>query len=189
MKKLAVILSMFVGSIVFGQKTLVSDPAHSRIGFEVSHLTISDVSGNFEDFNLEINTHDESLNNAKINFSVDVASINTHIEARDNHLKSADFFDAEKFPKITFQSTSVKKKGKNKFLVNGNLTLHGITKPISIILENRGTVENPMTKKKVTGVRVLTTINRLDFKVGKSFPEFVIGNSVKIKGDFELGEK
>lgn len=189
MKKLAVILSMFAGSVMFGQKTFVSDPAHSRIQFSVNHLTISDVTGNFDKFDLNINANDETLKDAKINFSIDVASINTHIEARDNHLRNADFFDVEKFPKMTFKSTSIKKKGKNQFLVNGNLTLHGITKPITIILENRGTVENPMSKKKVTGVRVLATINRLDFKVGESFPEFMISNKVKIKGDFELGEK
>lgn len=189
MKKLAFILSIVVSSFAFSQKNLVADHAHSRIQFTVSHLTISDVTGNFDKFDLLINTKNEDFQNSKIDFSVEVSSINTHIEARDNHLKSADFFDVEKFPKMVFKSTSVKKKGKNKFLVIGNLTLHGITKPITLIMEYRGSVENPMTKKQVSGVKFMTTLNRSDFNIGGNFPEAVIGNKVMIKGDFELIQK
>lgn len=167
----------------------MADPAHSRIQFSVNHLMIADITGNFDKFDLLINTKDGNFQDSKIDFSVDISSINTHIEARDNHLRSADFFDVEKYPKMLFKSTSVNKKGKNKFIVVGNLTLHGETKPITLLLENRGTVENPMSKKQVTGIRVTAVLNRLDFNVGESFPEVMIGNKVMIKGDFELIEK
>ena len=134
-KVLSLAFIMLFSVSIFAQKVLVSDPAHSRIQFSVIHLTINDIVGNFEKADLNIQADEKNFLNSKLNFEVDVNSINTHIEARDNHLRSADFFDVAKYPKMTFTSTSITKgKQKNYYNVNGNLTMHGITKPVSVVL-------------------------------------------------------
>ncbi|MBW8359860.1 MAG: YceI family protein [Weeksellaceae bacterium] len=191
MKKVMSLLmfSLFAVS-VFAQKVLVNDPAHSRIQFSVIHLTISDISGNFETANLTINADEKNFLNSKLTFEVDVNSINTHIEARDNHLRSADFLDVAKYPKMMFTSTAISKaKQKNYYNVKGNLSMHGITKPVSVVLVYRGSTVNQMNKKKTYGYQVLATVKRSDFNVGPGFPEAVISDQVRIKGDFELTEK
>ncbi len=88
---------------------------------------------------------------------------------RDNHLKSADFFDVEKYPTMTFKSTALSAEGKNKFKLTGDLTLHGVTKPVTMDLEYRGTVENPMSKKPTAGFQLTGTIKRTDFGIGTKF--------------------
>jgi polyisoprenoid-binding protein YceI len=181
--------SLFTVSM-FAQKVLVNDPAHSRIQFSVIHLTISDIIGNFENASLTINADEKNFVNSTLSFEVDVNSINTHIEARDNHLRSADFFDVANYPKMTFTSTAISKaKQKNYYNVKGNLSMHGITKPVSVVLVYRGSTVNQMNKKKTYGYQVLATLKRSDFGVGPGFPEAVISDQVRIKGDFELTEK
>lgn len=182
-------LTLFTVS-VFAQKVLVNDPAHSRIQFSVIHLTVADITGNFDTANLTINVDEKNFVNSTLQFEVDVNSINTHIEARDNHLRSADFFDVATYPKMTFTSTSVAKGNqKNYYNVKGNLTMHGVTKPVSVVLVYRGSTINQMNKKQTHGYQVLATINRSDFNVGPNFPEAMISDQVRIKGDFELTEK
>ena len=189
-KVLSLAFIMLFSVSIFAQKVLVSDPAHSRIQFSVIHLTINDIVGNFDKANLIINADEKNFLNSKLNFEVDVNSINTHIEARDNHLRSADFFDVAKYPTMTFTSTSITKgKQKNYYNVHGNLTMHGITKPVSVVLVYRGSVVNQMNKKDTHGYQVLATIKRSDFGVGPNFPEAIISDQVRIKGDFELTEK
>ncbi len=110
MKKLFSLVALVVfTSITFAQKTLVSDAAHSRIQFVVTHLGINDITGNFNTADLTIKTDDANFVNSNLTFTADVNSIDTHVEARDNHLKSADFFDAANQPKIVFVSTSMAK--------------------------------------------------------------------------------
>src|SRR5690606_3573943 len=189
-KVLSLAFIMLFSVSIFAQKVLVSDPAHSRIQFSVIHLTINDIVGNFDKANLNIQADEKNFLNSKLNFEVDVNSINTHIEARDNHLRSADFFDVAKYPTMTFTSTSITKgKQKNYYNVNGNLTMHGITKPVSVVLVYRGSVVNQMNKKDTHEYQVLATIKRSDFGVGPNFPEAIISDQVRIKGDFELTEK
>ena len=190
MKKLFSVLAIAAMSTgVFAQKVLVNDPAHSRIEFAVTHLGINDVTGNFDSAGLTINADEKSFVNSKITFEVNPASINTHVEARDNHLKSADFFDVATYPKMVFSSTSIKKTKDNYYLVNGNLLMHGVTKPVQVTLIYRGSVVNPMSKKTTYGYQVLATLKRSDFEVGPKFPEAMVSDMVRIKGDFELTEK
>ncbi len=187
MKKLVVLFTTTLLSLnVFGQTKLVSDPYHSRIQFSVTHMTIADITGNFEKANLTINTNEKSFVNSKISFEVDVNSINTHIEPRDQHLRSADFFDVEKFPKMTFVSTDIKKRKKNQYRVTGNLTLHGVTKPVVVNLLYRGSTVNQRNNKNTHGYQVTGTIKRSDFGVGGGYPEAMISDLVHIKGDFEM---
>lgn len=190
MKKLMSLVAVMLFTVsVFAQKVLVSDPAHSRIQFSTIHLTINDITGNFDKANLTINTDEKNFVNSKIMFEVDPASINTHIEARDNHLKSADFFDVATYPKMVFTSTSMRRVKKNYYEVNGNLLMHGVTKPIKVTLIYRGSTVNQMNKKTTYGYQVLASLKRSDFEIGSKFPEAMISNLVRIKGDFELTEQ
>ena len=183
MKKLFSLLTVaLVSTSVWAQTVLKNDIAHSRIQFTVTHLTINDITGNFNNNQLTIQKDDANFLNSKVNFTVDVNSIDTHVEARDNHLKSADFFEVEKFT-----STSITKgKQKNYYNLHGNLTLHGVTKPVKLVLVDRGSTINAMNKKKTYSYQVVGSIKRSDFGVGGNFPEAVISNLVRIKGDFEL---
>ena len=189
-KVLSILASAMFAVSVFGQKTLKNDPAHSRIQFEVTHLGINDITGNFNSAKLTINTDDKNFVNSKFTFSADVSSIDTHVEARDNHLKSADFFNVEQYPSLNFASTSVKKtKVKNQYVLNGNLTLHGVTKPVRLNLVYKGSTINPMSQVKTYAYQVSGILKRSDFGVGPKFGEAVISDAVNIKGDFELTEK
>ncbi len=190
MKKILSLVAVMLFTVsVMAQKTLVSDAAHSRIQFSVIHLGINDIVGNFDTANLTIQADEKSFVNSKVTFEFDPASINTHIEARDNHLKSADFFDVATYPTAAFTSTSLKKLRKNYYELSGNLLMHGVTKPVKLTLVYRGSTVNAMNKKTTHGYQVLGVIKRSDFGVGPNFPEAMISDLVRIKGDFELTEK
>jgi len=162
------------------------DAAHSKLAFTVTHLGISDVSGLFKNFDVKVSNSKDDFSDAVFNLSADVASVDTEVEMRDNHLKSADFFDVEKYPKLTFKSTDIKPAGKNQYKLTGNLTLHGITKPVTLDLLYRGTVENPMSKKPTSGFQVTGTIKRSDFGIGEKFPAPMVSDEVRIKADGEF---
>ena len=139
--------------------TWVADKAHSRVEFAIKHMGIATVRGSFGDFagTLEI---DE--NGAKAFGTVEVASITTGEEARDNHLKSADFFDAENIPQILFESTSIEALDDEEFRITGNLTMHGITKEIVLHAEYQGTDIDPWGGTRI-GLEVTGQINRSDW--------------------------
>lgn len=189
MKKIVSFLALAMFSITtFAQTTLKSDPYHSRIQFLVTHLTISDITGNFDKADLTIQLNEKDFTQSKLTFNVDVNSINTHIEPRDKHLRSADFFDVEKYPSMTFTSKSIRKIKRNQYLVNGILTMRGISKPVTVTLIHRGSTINQMNKKNTHGYQVIANIKRSDFGVGTGYPNAVISDVVKIKGDFEMTE-
>jgi polyisoprenoid-binding protein YceI len=135
---------------------------------------------------VKVSTSKADFSDAQFELSTDVASIDTEVEMRDNHLKSPDFFDAVKYPKMIFKSTGIQPAGKDKYKLNGNLTLHGITKPVTMDLWYRGTVENPMSKKPTSGFQVTGTIKRSDFGIGEKFPAPMISDEVRIKADGEF---
>lgn len=191
LKKMTALLAVLMLTVsAFAQKVLVNDPAHSRIQFTVVHLGINDITGNFNTTALTINADEKNFVNSKITFSTDINSINTNIEARDTHLKSAEFFDAAAYPKMEFASTSiVKGKNKNEYTMTGNLTMHGVTKPVVLDLIYRGSTLNQMNKKQTYSYQVMGTLKRSDFEVGTKFPDAMVSDQVKIKGDFELTEK
>jgi polyisoprenoid-binding protein YceI len=163
------------------------DNAHSKLTFSVTHLGIADVSGLFKNFDVKVTTSKDDFSDAVFEMSADVASINTEVEMRDNHLKSADFFDVAKYPKLSFKSTSIKPASeKNKYTLTGDLTLHGITRQVNMDLWYRGTIENPMSKKPTSGFQVTGTIKRSDFGIGGNFPAPMISDEVRIKADGEF---
>lgn len=118
------------------------DPAHSSVSFEIKHLVVSTVHGNFTDFRGTIDFDEKNLPTAKVNFTVKADSISTNNAKRDEHLKSGDFFDTKKFPEATFVSTSIKSKGKDKYTLGGNLTIHGVTKKAQFDLVSLGKVKD-----------------------------------------------
>ena len=189
MKKLMIILSAFFVLTAFTtlNNTWNNDDAHSQVSFTVKHLGISDVTGTFNDFDVKIHAAKPDFSDAAVSFTAKVASIDTRVEARDNHLKSADFFDAEKYPDLSFKSTSIKKVGKtNKYKLTGDLTLHGITRQVTVDMEYQGSVENAMNKKQTVGFQVTGIINRSDFNLGNGFPPPMISDEVRIKADGEF---
>src|SRR5690606_35061659 len=188
MKKITLFLGFLLISVgVFAQTTWTADPYHSKLGFTVTHLGIADVPGHFDKYDVNITSSKEDFSDAVIELTVYTNSINTHVEPRDAHLRSADFFNVEKFPTMTFKSTSIKKIGENKYTLSGNLTLTGVTKPVSVTLLYRGTTANPNADgAPVAGIQITGEFKRSDFGFGSGFPAPMISDEVFIKADGEF---
>lgn len=175
------------------QKTTWSfDKTHSKVQFDISHMVISEVSGRFLDYEGTVLADKGDFSDAKIDFSIDVKSIDTDDEKRDQHLRSPDFFDAAQYPKITFKGKSMKKIGENKYKLTGDFTLHGVTKTIELNVVYGGTVKDPYGNIKA-GFKVTGVINRTDF--GLKYNSIIdsgglmIGEEVTIICKFELIKK
>ncbi|GKW46231.1 YceI family protein [Planococcus sp. NCCP-2050] len=137
------------------------DPAHSEIGFSVKHMMISKVKGSFESFEAVVEANEEDLNGALIDFKINVASINTNNADRDNHLRSADFFDAETYPEIKFNANDITKKG-TEYELTGDLTIKGVTRPVTFEVEYGGKGTNPWGQE-VVAFSAEGKVNRRDF--------------------------
>lgn len=138
------------------------DPVHSDIQFKIKHMMVSTVTGAFKDFDAEMHSDGNSLENAKINFSAKIDSIDTRNDHRDGHLKSDDFFNAEKFPEMTFKSTSFTKNNDSEFTLTGHLTIRDITKEVSLNTELIG-IGDDMEGKTRAGFELNGKINRKEF--------------------------
>ena len=139
------------------------DPSHSNVKFTVTHMVVSEVEGSFRKFNGTIEYSQADLSDARVNFTVDVNSIDTDNEKRDGHLKSDDFFNAEKFPQMKFESTSFTPVSGKKYTLVGNLTIRDVTKPVTFDVTYNGTVTNGGKTK--SGFKATTTINRFDYNL------------------------
>ena len=159
------------------------DPAHSLIGFAVRHLEINWVEGRFKEFEGTIHYDDKDVAKSSVEFSAKVASVDTEVEARDKHLRTADFFEVEKYPTMTFKSTHVERKGRDAFVLHGDLTLKGVTKPVQLPFKLAGAVKDPWGNTRF-GVEAQTKINRRDFGInyGNAFAGggLDVGNEVTI---------
>lgn len=138
------------------------DPSHSEIQFKVKHLVISTVTGRFNSFSGKAETNGEDFENAKITFEADIDSIFTNNADRDAHLKSDDFFNAEKFPKISFESSSFKKTGDSSYKLTGNLTMRDVTKEVALDVEFGGMVTDPYGQTKA-GFEISGAVSRKEF--------------------------
>lgn len=160
------------------------DPTHSEVNFKIKHLVVSSVRGHFDDFKATIEAEKEDFSDAKIEFEADTNSINTRNNDRDAHLKSADFFDAQKYEKISFVSTSAEKVSDYELKVKGNLTIRDITKEITLDVIYNGIVEG-MGGNEVAGFEISTKLNRFDYGLKwNALTEaggVVVGNEVKIE--------
>ncbi|HTX87683.1 MAG TPA: YceI family protein [Bacteroidales bacterium] len=166
------------------------DPSHSEIGFKVKHLMITNVKGEFRNFDATIYTTGEDFNNAEINFSMDPASINTGDEKRDGHLKSADFFDLDNHRSITFTSRSLKSMDEEGvYELDGDLTIKGITKPVKLEVEFAGMMKDPWGNQKA-GFTLSGKINRKEWGLNWNVPleagGMLVGEEVRITADVQL---
>ncbi|HEY0055864.1 MAG TPA: YceI family protein [Pedobacter sp.] len=163
MKRLLISAAIIATSLNLKSQTKwVIDPVHSSVNFNIEHLVISEVEGKFKTYNGTISAAKPDLSDAAINFDIDVKSIDTDNDMRDKHLVSPDFFEAEKYPKMTFKSTSLKKVSGNKYVLNGNLTIHGITKPAKFDVTYGGTAKDSYGNTKA-GFKAKSIINRYDY--------------------------
>lgn len=187
MKHLITLITIvFLSATALAQTTWKADPAHTQVSFGIIHMGISEVEGKFDKFNGTIRAREDDFSDAQYEMAIEVPSINTGVEMRDNHLRSPDFFDAEKYPEMTFKSTSSKKVGKDKYKVTGNLTFHGITKPVILDVWYRAQVKNPQNGQVSAGFAISGNIKRSDYNLGSNFPEAVLSDNVLLDIDTEF---
>lgn len=186
MKKATIIAALLISSAATFAQTWTVDKAHSRLGFNVTHLSVAELGGTFNSIDAKITSSKPDFTDAVVELTADINSINTDNEQRDTHLKSADFFDAEKFPTLTFKSTSFKKVSDKKYKVSGNLTLKGVTKPVVLDVVLGGTTTNPMSKKPVVGFKITGNIKRSDFGVAASMPAAMLSDVVTLTAGTEF---
>jgi polyisoprenoid-binding protein YceI len=148
----------------FAQTAWKADKAHSGVKFTVSHLVIAEVEGRFTDFDATVTTTKDDWSDMAVQATIKTASISTDNERRDNHLRSDDFLNAEKFPELTFKSSRVEPAGKNTYRITGDLTIRDITRPVILDLTFKGVIRDPYGNTKA-GFRATTTIDRFDWGV------------------------
>jgi polyisoprenoid-binding protein YceI len=186
-KKLFILplLAILVGATPFFAATTKydTDVNHSNVGFSIPIMGgLSHVRGKFTDFKVSIVYDDKDVTKSSVDAVIKTTSIDTGVEGRDKHLRTADFFDAEKNPEITFKSSRIEKKGKG-FIAHGTFTMHGVSKEIALPFTINGVDRNQTTGKTVLGVTARTTINRRDYGINysrKDLPNFV-GDMVEIE--------
>jgi len=165
------------------------DPVHSNLGFSVVHLGVSEITGTVQLSHANIILPDSTtFAGGTVTLEADMNTIDTDNDARDKHLKTADFFDTPKFPVLTFQSTSFTKVSGDSYQLDGNLTLHGITKPVTLTAVVKSVV-NPTNNKPLTGCRVSGKIKRSDFNISQAVPEAILDNVVSITANLEFGRE
>ena len=186
------ILLLFVTLLVGGasaQSTWTVDKSHSKIGFSVTHMVVAETEGQFKTFDINVNTPKDDFNGAAVEFTADVASIDTENEKRDGHLKSEDFFNAEKYPAITFKG-KLEKVGA-KYQLKGDLTIKETTKPVTLDVAYGGNVKAFGGER--AGFKVTGSIKRFDYglKWDKTIEDgsLVVGDEVQIIGKIELQKK
>jgi polyisoprenoid-binding protein YceI len=187
----ALILVLSIAISASGADKFALDKAHSSIGFSVRHLVISKTKGSFHDAVATVMYDEKDITKSSVDVTIKTASIDTDNEGRDNHLKSPDFFDVEKFPEMTFKSKRIE-KAKDGFVAVGDLTIHGVTKEIRLPFQIVGIVDDPSGNTKM-GVEASITIDRRDYGLTWSKTietgALVVGNDVDIELSLEFGKE
>lgn len=188
MKRFAIIAGILALATPFATAqttTWVSDPNHSEVDFAISHMTVSTVHGRFGNVSATLKMDDADIAKSGVQVSIGVDTVNTGVQGRDNDLKSASYFDVANFPTATYTSTSVSKNGSD-LTVAGNLTLHGVTKPVVLTVEGlTGPVTDPQGKVH-RGFSATATINRADFGIGSKVPAAMLGDEVKLTIELDV---
>ena len=187
------LLSLFMlTSIAYSQQDdnvqWSADVSHSNLGFKVKHNGISNTVGDFRDFDLRIVTTGDDFNEADVSMVIQAGSINTANESRDEHLRSSDFFDTQKYPEISFKSKKVTKQKESDYLVSGDLTMHGVTKEITLKMTHNGTI-NTKRGNELAGLYFSTTFNRLDFQIGAELPTEMVADQIELHAEIEIIKK
>ncbi|MCK9210905.1 MAG: YceI family protein [Ignavibacteriaceae bacterium] len=185
----ATVLLLITASSFAQTQTWKADKVHSKVGFSVSHLVVSEVEGKFSDYDATLTT-DANGKLEKVEAVIKVASITTDNADRDKHLKSDDFFAAEKYPELTFVSKSIKAAGKNSYKIIGDLTMRGVTKSVTLDTKFNGQIKDPWGNTK-SGWVATTTVNRFDYGLqwNKALEAggLVVGKDVDISLKLEFG--
>lgn len=177
-------LALITSSVTLKAQTKWTvDPVHSSVKFNIENMVISEVDGKFNTYNGTIVSSKPDLTDAVINFTIDVKSIDTDNEMRDKHLLEPDFFDAAKYPQITFKSTSFKKISGNKYILNGNITMHGVTKPAKFNVTYGGTAKDGYGNLKA-GFKAIGTLNRFDY--GLKYNDLTEAGGAMLGKDVEI---
>jgi polyisoprenoid-binding protein YceI len=186
---LNVFVAVFISIAAWGQGSEWQiDPAHTTVGFTVRHLGISNVHGRFTKVTGSATVDDNDMTKSSVNATIDIGSINTGNDSRDNDLRSPNYFDATQFPTMTFKSKSITKNGDNKLKIVGDLTLKGVTKEVSLDVDGPSAPVK-MGPNQRRGLSATTSVNRKDFGVGVKTPAAMIGEEIKIDLDVELTQK
>jgi len=189
MKRLAIvtgILTLAVPMALAQTATWVSDPNHSEVDFSITHMSVSNIHGRFGNVNATLVYNEADVTRSTVTATIDVGTVNTGVSARDTDLASDRFFEVVKFPTATFTSTGVAKNG-NKLTVSGNLTVHGVTKPVVLEVAGPTTpVVGMKDHKPHSGFTATTTISRTAFGIGTSLPSALIGDDVKLTIELEI---
>jgi polyisoprenoid-binding protein YceI len=193
MKKLFVLFAGISLTVAATAQSWNFDKSHSSVNFSVTHMVVSETaSDSFKDFTGEVKSEKPDFSDLSANFTIQVASITTDDEKRDGHLKSPDFFDVAKYPTITFKSTSVKKISDKKLELEGDLTMHGVTKKVKWDVKYNGTIKDPYGNNRA-GFKSTLTINRKDFGVSwnKTLDAggVAVGDEVSITVNTEITKK
>jgi polyisoprenoid-binding protein YceI len=188
MKRLAIltgILALAAPLALAQTSTWVSDPNHSEIDFSIIHMSVSKIHGSFGNVKATIVYNEADVTKSTVTATIGVDTVNTGVDQRNTHLKSPDFFDVATMPTATFTSTSVARNG-NHLSVTGNLTLHGVTKPVVLdVVGPNGSMTDPKGKVH-TGFSATTTIDRTAFGIGPKFPAAAIGDNVTLAIELEV---
>jgi polyisoprenoid-binding protein YceI len=168
--------------------TWIPDKAHSEVDFSILHMSLSKVHGHFGNIGGKIVLNDSDITKSTVNVTIDVTSVDTGNSMRDNDIKGAGMFDVEHFPTATFTSTSITKNGK-ELSVNGNLTLHGVTKPVVLAVEGPTGPVPGMDQKPHAGFSASTTISRTAFDLGTKYPTTMIGDDVQLTIELDAAKQ
>jgi polyisoprenoid-binding protein YceI len=188
MKRMAImtgILALAAPLALAQTSTWKSDPAHSEVDFSIKHMSVSNVHGRFGKVNATLVWNEADITKSTVTATIGIDTVDTGEDARNTHLKTPDFFDVANLPTATFTSTSVSKNGSN-LTVDGNLTLHGVTKPVVLTVEGPTTPVQGMDHKPHSGFSATTTISRSAFGIGAKFPAAVVGDDVKLTIEVEV---
>ena len=190
MKKILITLSAalaLVSFVVLDSGSWSLDAGHSRLGFTVKHMEISETVGQFDKFDVKITTPNADFSDATIELTAEAKTVNTYLSMRDDHLRSADFFDVEKHPTITFKSTSVKKAKGNNYVIKGNFTMHGVTKTVVLAGVHNGTTKN-RAGADLAGLKISGLIKRSEYGVGVTMPNTVVADEIYLNADLEVSK-
>ena len=189
MKKIITSVALLASMTIANAQTWQLDKSHSSVKFSVTHMMVSETEGNFKSFTGNVSAQKEDFSDLNADFSIQVNSINTDDEKRDGHLKSPDFFDAEKYPTITFKSTSFKKADEKTYKLAGQLTMHGVTKPVTFDVKYNGTAKDPYGNIKA-GFTLDGKINRKDFgltwNAATEAGGLLVGEDLKVQAEIQL---
>jgi len=187
MKKITIVTAAFILFATAGKAQNWNwDKAHSQLNFGITHMGISEIDGSFSTASAKIVSTKEDFSDATVELTADINSISTGNEQRNNHLKSPDFFDAAQFGTLSFKSTSFQKVSGKSYKVSGDLTLHGVTKPVVLDVVFNGTVVNPQSKKTIAGFKVKGIIKRSDFGIATGFPVSALSDEVALNANAEF---